>query len=147
MSTRPECVFTRDYVDSNRINLQHYIWVELFGYRIHPQIPVSLPNLRVADVGTGTAAWITDLSPHLPSAQLDGLDVSFDAAPPREWLPPNVTLRSFDVKGDVPADLLGCYDVVHIRNFAFVLLDEELAQALSNLAKLLKPGGHLQWGE
>lgn len=84
------------------------------------------------------SAWITDVSPHLPrSAQLDGLDISFDASPPRQWLPPNVTLRHFDVKGDVSTDLVGCYDIVHIRNFAFVLLDEEVPHALSNLAKLL----------
>jgi hypothetical protein len=37
------------------INLQHYLVVQLFGYRIHPSIPVKdVSNLRIADVGTGT---------------------------------------------------------------------------------------------
>lgn len=84
------------------------------------------------------SAWVTDLSPHLPQpAHLDGLDISFDASRPHEWLPPNVTQRHFDVKGDVPTELVECYDVVHIRNFVFILLDEEVLQTISNLAKLL----------
>lgn len=39
-----------------RINLQHYLWTQLFGYHVHPQIPVkeAVGDLRVVDVGTGT---------------------------------------------------------------------------------------------
>ncbi|ROW17079.1 hypothetical protein VPNG_01298 [Cytospora leucostoma] len=47
----------------------------------------------------------------------------------------------------IPEDLVGAYDVVHIRSFAFVLLDEEIPQVLRNLVDLIKPGGYLQWGE
>ncbi|KAL1847862.1 hypothetical protein Daus18300_013776, partial [Diaporthe australafricana] len=111
MASGPDYVFTRDYVDNNRI-------------------------------------WLTDLSPRLPeTAQLDALDISFDAVAPKEWLPSNVTLRQWNVKSDIPADLVGRYDVIHIRNFIFVLLDAEIPRVLGNLVKLLKPGGHLQWGE
>lgn len=82
--------------------------------------------------------WLTDLSALLPeTTQLDGLDISFDATAPQEWLPPNVTLRHFDVKGEVPPHMVGCYDMLHIRNFAFVLLDVEVPQVLENLVKLL----------
>lgn len=82
MAQKPEYVLTRDYLDNNRlvnrskliltmpklpttneihaiiwqfrINLHHYLCVELFGYHIHPDIPTADPNLKVADVGTGT---------------------------------------------------------------------------------------------
>lgn len=37
-----------------RINLMHSLWVKLFGYVIHPSIPRDSPDLRVADVGSGT---------------------------------------------------------------------------------------------
>ncbi|KAE8323688.1 hypothetical protein BDV39DRAFT_208521 [Aspergillus sergii] len=36
MASSTDYVFTRDYLDNNRINLQHYLAVQLFGYRIHP---------------------------------------------------------------------------------------------------------------
>ncbi|KUI65004.1 Lovastatin diketide synthase LovF [Cytospora mali] len=59
-ATEPEYVFTRDLVDNNsgsgtnRINLQHYLWVELFGYHLHPGIPTADAHLRIADAATGT---------------------------------------------------------------------------------------------
>jgi hypothetical protein len=93
--------------------------------------------------------WLTDLASCLPkTVQLEGLDVSLSAAPPPSWLPANVTLRHWDVKDAVvPADLLGAYDVVHIRNFAFVLRDDDVPGVLARLVSLLRPGGYLQWGE
>ncbi|GIJ84009.1 hypothetical protein Asppvi_002842 [Aspergillus pseudoviridinutans] len=147
MSSSPEYVFTRDYLDNNRINLQHYLVVQLFGYRIHPSIPVKdVRNLRIADVGTGTGIWLTDLADEFPATvQLDGLDISFDAAPPRDWLPPNMSLHHWDIKADVPEHLVGVYDVVNVRHFVFVLQQRDLKGVLDNLFKLLKPGGYLQW--
>ncbi|RYC55167.1 hypothetical protein CHU98_g11043 [Xylaria longipes] len=56
MSTEPQYVFTRDYLDNSRINIQHYQWVELFGYHLHPQIPLSGAKLPIADIATGTGS-------------------------------------------------------------------------------------------
>lgn len=69
------------------------------------------------------------------------------AAPPAQWLPANVTLRYWDIKETVPSELLGAYDVVHVRNLAFVLRDSEVSDVLDRLVSLLRPGGALQWGE
>lgn len=79
MASTSDYVLPRDYLDNNRyvyfylmdfffihrrqlvtdlmiisINLQHYLWAELFGYLAHPAIPTQDPHLRIADVGTGT---------------------------------------------------------------------------------------------
>ena len=92
--------------------------------------------------------WLTDLSTRFPSTvQLAGIDVSFNAAPPPEWLPANMTLQHWDIREPVPAELVGVYDIVHIRNFAFVLRDEEIPDVLDKLVQLAKPGGYVQWGE
>lgn len=132
----------------DRINLQHHQWTELFGYLLHPQIPTTNTNLRVADVGTGTGAWLTSLGANLPStAQLDGLDVSLQATPPAEWLPGNIRFRRWDIRETVPEDLVEAYDVVHIRLLSFVLHNEEIPHILQNVTKLIKPGGYLQWAE
>ncbi|KAI0016502.1 S-adenosyl-L-methionine-dependent methyltransferase [Xylariomycetidae sp. FL0641] len=147
MSSGPDYVLTRDFRDNNRINLQHYQWRELFGYLSHPSIEIT-PHMKIADIGTGTGVWLTDLAPRLPkTVKLDGLDVSFAAAPPPKWLPSNVTLHRWDVNEAVPPEFAEQYDLVHIRNFAFVLRDEDIPRVLGNLVRLIKPGGHLQWGE
>ncbi|CAF9926351.1 hypothetical protein IMSHALPRED_006938 [Imshaugia aleurites] len=170
MTSATDYVFTRDYVDNNRyvdsyltlkrlvangsalriisINLQHYLSGELFGYLTHPDIPTRDPHLKIADVGTGTGIWLTELGGRLPkSVHLDGLDISFHATPPAQWLPSNMTLRLWDVKAHVPEDLAGRYDIVHIRNFAFVLQSDDIQHVLDNLIKLIRPGGYLQWAE
>lgn len=69
--------------------------------------------------------------------QLDALDISFDATPPAEWLPSNVHTRVWNVKTDPPEDLIGVYDIVHIRHFTLVLLEEEVESVLARLFKLL----------
>jgi hypothetical protein len=90
--------------------------------------------------------WLTDLADEFPATvQLDGLDISFDAAPPRDWLSPNMNLHHWDIKAEVPEHLVGVYDVVNVRHFAFVLQQSDLKGVLDNLFKLLKPGGYLQW--
>ncbi|KAI1421943.1 hypothetical protein F5Y12DRAFT_764947 [Xylaria sp. FL1777] len=45
---------SRDFVDFNRLNLQHYLWKDIFSYNIHPKILERRCLLKVADVGTGT---------------------------------------------------------------------------------------------
>ncbi|KAI0444321.1 S-adenosyl-L-methionine-dependent methyltransferase [Xylaria telfairii] len=147
MASDTEYVFTRDFLDNNRINLMHFLWTKLFGFAIHPKIPTEATNLRVADVGTGTGIWLLDVQGSLKEAQLDGFDISFDAAPPSETLPTGVTFRHWDVRDDVPADLEGAYDIINVRFFAFVLLNDEIPRVVAKLFTLLKPGGYLQWGE
>lgn len=82
--------------------------------------------------------WLLDLSSRLPEcAQLDGLDISFQATPPPEWLPKNVQLKKWNVKDPVPEDLVGRYDIVHVRYLCLVLSDEEIAFVLQNVTRLL----------
>jgi hypothetical protein len=38
---------------------------------------------------------------------------------------------------EIPEDLIGVYDIVHIRLFAFVLKNEDMNTAIGNLLKLL----------
>lgn len=37
-----------------RLNLQHYLWTQMFGYLLHPMVDTSSDTLKVADIGTGT---------------------------------------------------------------------------------------------
>jgi hypothetical protein len=97
------------------------------------------------------SVWLTDLSTRLPkTVRLEGLDISFAAAHPIPWLPDNVTLHHWDIREAIvpsDSDLCGAYDVVHVRNLAFVLRDDDVPSVLVRLVSLLRPGGYLQWGE
>ncbi|KAF2692028.1 hypothetical protein K458DRAFT_286569 [Lentithecium fluviatile CBS 122367] len=154
MVVKPEYTFTRDLIDNNRVNPQHHLWIQLFGYHVHPAIPLlgraaeNAKPLRIADIGTGTDIWMTSLGEQIPdSVRFDGLDVSFDAAPPLQWLPSNIVLKKWNVREPPPEELVGAYELVHIRNFAYVLQDAEVPNVLAHLVALIKPGGYLQWGE
>ncbi|KAL3448774.1 hypothetical protein BJX65DRAFT_306779 [Aspergillus insuetus] len=148
-STGPQddYLLSRDYIDCDRLNLQHSLWTKIFGYLLHPCIDTSPPALTIADVGTGTAAWLTDLSALLPATcQLNGFDIDTSQAPPKEWLPANASLHKWDVFTELPEHLIGRYDIIHVRLLVFVVKGDPTG-ILRSLVKMLKPGGWLQWSE
>ncbi|MCJ1457254.1 hypothetical protein MMC28_007621 [Mycoblastus sanguinarius] len=94
-----------------------------------------------------SSQWLLDVSRELPSAQLDGFDISEDQYPNKAWLPAHITLRQLDITKPIPPDLEGLYDLVHVQLFLCVVQKDGPANILKELCKLLKPGGHLQWVE
>jgi SAM-dependent methyltransferase len=91
----------RGYSSSLRLNFQHHLLHELLGYSIHPDILAkgNLPsNPRIADVGAGTGQWLIDVSKEIPSAQLDGIDISRDQYPNKAWLPSQISLHKLDIR-------------------------------------------------
>jgi hypothetical protein len=75
------------------------------------------------------------------------MDISLSQVPPAEWLPEYVTARTLDIFAPIPEDLRAKFDVVHVRLFLLVVRDNDPIPILSNLLKLLKPGGYLHWQE
>ena len=81
--------------------------------------------------------WLIDVSRQLPSAQLDGFDVSAAQYPPKEWLPSNISLQTLDVFTSIPKDLQGKYDVVNVRLFLAVVKNNDPSPILRNLMRML----------
>ena len=141
----------RDYRASARLTLQHHLWLETFGYYLHPSIPTAKEQLAIAEVGTGTGIWLLELNNHLPHppASMYGLDISGDQFPRPEWVPSNIHFRehdAFDPAGP-PDDLLGAFDIVHMRLFIAIIKNNNPTKLLEYCHKLLKPGGYLQWDD
>ncbi|PWY75248.1 S-adenosyl-L-methionine-dependent methyltransferase [Aspergillus sclerotioniger CBS 115572] len=132
-----------------RLNGLFYFWKETFGFNIHPTIAKALqsPSPRIADVATGTAIWLLDLARELPNATLDGLDMTLEKAPAAEWLPANITLREWNMNDEVHADLVGKFDVVHLRLLFIVVENGDPSPTIRKVTRLLKPGGWIQWDE
>ncbi|PYH93130.1 UMTA methyltransferase family protein [Aspergillus ellipticus CBS 707.79] len=133
---------------SSRLNLQHYLWRESFRFNIHPSIPLpSTHPATIADIATGTALWLLDVSQTHPTSHLHGLDIDLTQAPHPQWLPSNITLQHWDLFTPVPPPLHQKYDLIHIRLLVLVLSGLDPIPVLRRLFSLLNPGGYIQWDE
>lgn len=87
---------------------------------------------------THASIWLFDVRESVDqSARLEGFDISFDAAPPTETLPSNVSFRHWDVNQKLPGDLVGAFDIVHVRFFGFVLMNDQVQPVVERLFKML----------
>ncbi|OKL60837.1 hypothetical protein UA08_03756 [Talaromyces atroroseus] len=128
----------RGLYPSARLNFQFYLWQEALGFIVHPSVDLAKPDLKVADVATGTGIWLNELSKYVPSsAQLDGFDLSTDQFPHISCLPSNVRLQIWDATQEPPESMVGVYDVVHIRLIEFAIEDNDPSIILRNCRKLL----------
>ncbi len=146
----PSCIFLDNYtllVDwkrsginpQHRLNLQHYLWKDTLGFLLHPDIALPTDTqLKIADIGTGTGIWLFDLKGQLPpDAQLHGFDVSDAQFPPSQWVPENVELRTINPFQELPEEFAEQYDVVHLRLFISMTEDNDLADLIWNVARML----------
>ncbi|MCJ1405147.1 hypothetical protein MMC11_008373 [Xylographa trunciseda] len=136
----------RTFRSSIRLNFNHLLMKEIAGYLINPKIPVSQDNLRVADVGTGTAAWALETAIKYPGVAVDGFDISSEQFSPLYSIS-NVRLIVHDCFEPFPPEFVGQYDIVHARFWLCLVNNPDAPVLLRNLMTLLKPGGYLQWFE
>ncbi|KAI1204851.1 uncharacterized protein F4807DRAFT_445257 [Annulohypoxylon truncatum] len=147
-SKKDSYVLMRDCNASTRLTAQHYLWKDLLGYLIHPDIPTGFDDLKIADVATGNGIWLHDVSrSKSTSAELHGFDISLDQVGPKAWLPANIRMHIWNIFDEPPPQFIGYFDIVHVRLITVVVKNNDPQPVLANLAKLLKPGGYLQWDE
>ena len=85
-----------------------------------------------------SSIWLVDLADKVhPTVQLEGLDISLAQAPISKWLPANIQLREWDMFADPPAQLIGQFDIIHIRSVTLVIKDNNALPVIKNLRKLL----------
>ncbi|CAG8979354.1 hypothetical protein HYALB_00002480 [Hymenoscyphus albidus] len=135
----------RTHAAACRLNLQFYLWKDAIGFNIHPSIPIS-KSCIIADVAAGTGAWLLDVARTLPNAMLEGFDNDLSQAPHEKWLPSNTSMRHWDIFKDLPEDLVGRFDFVHVRLLVMVV-EGRPEGVIRNLLRMLKLEGYLQWDE
>lgn len=101
----------------------------------------------MADVGTGTGAFLRRIQEMYPEATLHGYDISSALYPEPSTIPEGMDFKVFDAKAQVSEELRGTYDLVHVRLLAAAMLPDDWSRSVFNVAQLLKPGGSLQWEE
>lgn len=149
LSKNPPYMLGRDYQASARLALLHCLNHASNGFLLHPSISLAnRESLRIADVGCGTGLWLASLAREMPaSARLDGFDISDQQFPCENMYGDNVSLSTLDIFKPLPRHLLAKYDVVHIRYFMGIAVNDSVQIAMDNLNAMLKPGGYLQWDE
>jgi SAM-dependent methyltransferase len=138
-------MLNRNHLSACRLNLQFYLWKDAIGFNIHPSIPIT-EDSTIADVACGTGAWLMDVARSSPTTTFDGFDNDISQAPHKKWLPPNVSIRHWDIFQDPPQDALAKYDFIHVRLLVMVI-EGNPEVVVRNISKMLKPGGYLQWDE
>ncbi|KAI1352736.1 hypothetical protein F5Y01DRAFT_324023 [Xylaria sp. FL0043] len=140
-------------VEHDRLNVQHHLFNDIMqGDLLPPHIASALNAAptppKILEMATGSAIWLTEVAKTLPSnAELVGLDYDTSRFPPPSSLPSNITLAKGDMYEPFSSDLLGKFDVVHVRMILFGLKDGRGTEVAKNLLTLLKPGGYLVWVE
>jgi hypothetical protein len=94
--------------------------------------------MQIADVATGTGAWLLDLASSAPKGcHFDGWDISDAQFPHESCLPSNVKYGTFDVTAGAPEELVGKYDIVHVGLLALVVKNGDPSVWIQSLMKLL----------
>ncbi|KAJ5287689.1 hypothetical protein N7478_003375 [Penicillium angulare] len=147
-ATKDPYALMRDCNANSRLTAQHYLWKELLGFLVHPDIDTRAADLRVADIATGNGIWLHDFARGKPpSTELHGFDISLDQVGPKPWLPANIHMHTWNIFENVPDEFVGFFDIVHVRLITVVVKNNDPRPILANLKKLLRPGGYLQWDE
>jgi len=141
---------TRGYRDSLRLNVQYWLSQRRNPYFVPPDVDLSTPGLKVADLGCGTAAFLLELEDQTelsPTAKLVGFDINPKLFPPPEFLPKRVVLHKFDIldPDSVPPEYVGAFDVVNARLLVTVFKGGDPSPFLRIASKMLKPRGWLRW--
>lgn len=145
----------RNFRSSARLRLQHYLFQGTIGPLLEKGIENHIAgsqNLRIADLACGNGVWLTELHSQLERngivAQLEGFDIHEANFPHPAFLPESVSFTRLDILAKpLPEEMIGVFDIVHIRAFVSVIKNSEVTPVLSNALSLLKPGGFLQWEE
>ena len=56
--------------------------------------------------------------------------------PVDEYLPENISLKTMDAFGRIPNDMIGNFDVVHIRAFGLIITHSDPMPLLKNLVSM-----------
>ena len=83
------------------------------------------------------SCWVTELARENPSYKVEGFDISPALYPAREFLPDNLSLHTIDIFGEIPDDLVGRFDIVHLRQLLLVVKDGNPSALLKAMARLL----------
>ncbi|ORY64360.1 S-adenosyl-L-methionine-dependent methyltransferase [Pseudomassariella vexata] len=129
-----------DVQEMNRLELQHMIFIEMLGHRLHLAPIDKIKMTHALDVGCGTANWSIEFAELYPHVQVIGTDLS--PIQPR-YAPSNCTFYIDDATKEWM--FYERFDYIHLRALTMGITDWD--KLVDQAYKHLQPGGYLELQE
>lgn len=138
-TSEPRYFITIGDAERVRLNEQHeFLKTHVRERALPPDLKLS-QGARILDSGTGTGAWVLDAATEAPPGSvLYGTDIQSTTFPSLH--PANTVFLVHSVLS-LPDEWTGTFDVVHQRLLVAALSQEEWRRALSEIYRILRPGG------
>ncbi|CAO3701528.1 unnamed protein product [Rhizopus stolonifer] len=138
----------KDDDEQRRLTGQHFLYKEFYdGSNILPSVKEKLnleKGVKVLDVGCGSCVWIMDMITDYPNCEYHGCDIE-------DITNKLLRLDKFTFTyGNVVIGLPyedNTFDFIYMRLFMYALRAEEWAPAISEVIRVVKPGGMIQFFE
>ncbi|KAL0074339.1 S-adenosyl-L-methionine-dependent methyltransferase [Phycomyces blakesleeanus] len=130
----------RDEEEQDRLNSQHFSIKALYGGNILSRVEQTLPqDAYILDVGCGSGSW--DMAIDFPNSRVIGLDM-MDMFPTM-IRPENVIFELVNVLDGIPYPD-NTFDFVHMRLMLSAFRKQEWPLVITEIYRVLKPGGIVQ---
>ncbi|TFK31423.1 S-adenosyl-L-methionine-dependent methyltransferase [Crucibulum laeve] len=139
-------ILPSDLKEKERLNKQHSMLKRVFGEKII-FAPISIqPGDEVLETGTGTGVWLLDFRKSLPQSKdlsLYGIDIESKLFPSTDLSAGALHFSVCSVTL-LPREWSEKFSMVHQRFLMPALRKTEWPRALSEIYRVLKPGGWIQ---
>ncbi|KAG1168255.1 hypothetical protein G6F70_009179 [Rhizopus microsporus] len=135
---RKKSLVQEDFKEFDRLQRQHYLLKSARKANTCHQL--KDPEV-ILDVGTGNGIWALEMAAEYCQAKVIGLDIR----PPTEQQgkPKNLTYKEADIMQTWPIES-NSVDFVFQRNMGQVILKDQWPHVLSEMYRVLKPGGVIE---
>lgn len=136
-----------DEYEENRQNVQHYLLRFVFqaNYTAPVRDFLERGGARVLDAGCGTGIWSVEMARDYPNSEFIGTDIAPSFTKLQEMAPQNCHFQ-FANTMDLPFPD-DTFDYVFQRLAWTCYRDYEWPKVISELLRVVKPGGWLEFGE
>jgi len=134
-------ILSRNHMSSARLTAQHSLFVLKNGFLLHPKIAGHVEehgeSLEIADVAAGNAVVGLSLAHEYPRARVLALDISAEQYPPAWTRPANIEFGLWNFFNPLAPELVGRFDVVHIRAICAPLINGGRDAVIKKLIQML----------
>ncbi|KAI8801231.1 S-adenosyl-L-methionine-dependent methyltransferase [Cladochytrium replicatum] len=141
---RAPYVLPADIKEGGRLNLQHYLFREIFGGPNYFGVTEAQleKGLKVLDIGCGTGIWLAEMQRDFPKGKYYGVDIVTTtwAETFKDLSSGGITLSLGNVLEKLPFED-NTFDYVHQQLLVLGVPAEKWPHVVSEVCRVLKPGG------